>query len=160
MMYPSTVQSIQKDGRIRNFLKLPSKAPIIRLVASEPKVVESFPEESMNLELLREVIDKIPSVTDMNAFAQLKGRLRAKLDEIDDLIFPFLHWLVVTNGAHLRLLKEEERFPGYLFICLYQCKISDIIFALMRTESAAGLERRFNLSCSAVLKRKRLRFSD
>jgi len=36
--------------------------------------------------------------------------LRMKLDEIDDLIYPLLRWLIATNLSHIRLLREEENF--------------------------------------------------
>jgi hypothetical protein len=36
--------------------------------------------------------------------------LRVKLDEIDDLIFPLLQWLIISNSSHIRILREEEKF--------------------------------------------------
>ena len=34
-----------------------------------------------------------------------KRLLRQKLDEIDDLIYPLLRWLLISNPSHLRLLR-------------------------------------------------------
>lgn len=36
--------------------------------------------------------------------------LRVKLDEIDDLIYPLLQWLITSNLSHIRILREEEQF--------------------------------------------------
>ena len=134
------VQREQPDGSQRSFTipaaqaakkgKHPSALPTSSVSgkAQDTCGLDEFPEEEMNLSLLRQVLNKVPSVKQMQAWA-LGGSdasgggsgveqrvesggvlLRRKLDELDDLIYPLLRWLLVTNKAHLRPLRPDERF--------------------------------------------------
>jgi len=90
-----------KEVEVRRLVEFQSLAP-----------GQECPADLQNLPELENVVKKIPSVEEMTEWAkQGKKMLREKLDEIDDLIYPLLMWLLTTNRAHLRPLAAREKFP-------------------------------------------------
>ena len=73
-----------------------------------------MPKDQMDLQALKKTVSGIPSVADMSQWAVRGGSslLRQELDKIDVLIYPLLRWLVTTNKAHLRRLREDEQFSS------------------------------------------------
>jgi len=78
LMYPSSVQRQQADGTVRSFVKLPhttatsANAKKTTAAASSKKSAlnDEFPAECMDLPLLKEVLDKMPSIACLQAWAR------------------------------------------------------------------------------------------
>jgi hypothetical protein len=65
--------------------------------------------ESKDVGLLSTVIDAVPEIGHMLKYKSVT-ELRAALDALHPLVYPFLIWLITSNRAHLRALKSHERF--------------------------------------------------
>eukprot|EP00478_Filoreta_tenera_P000560 GABV01000565.1.p1 GENE.GABV01000565.1~~GABV01000565.1.p1 ORF type:complete len:397 (+),score=111.12 GABV01000565.1:104-1192(+) len=66
---------------------------------------------AQDVEKLKDVLQKCPSVDDLIQICRLGGNsaLKAQLSALDPLLYPLLQWLLTSNRAHLRLLRPEER---------------------------------------------------
>lgn len=80
--------------------------------------------KSLDVAKLLEVIKKCPSIIEMRTWVN-EGLLIYNLNEIDDLLYPLLKWLITSNRSYIRLLKPEERLSDidapyqFAFISFY-----------------------------------------
>lgn len=63
-----------------------------------------------NIELLLQVLNHMPPVSEMVRFQQ-DSSLKEALDSRHKLLYPLLQWLIRSNRSHLRLLSKSEMCP-------------------------------------------------
>lgn len=88
--FPMGLQATLKDGSKATFLT---------------------PDNKRNHEKVREVLEKIPSLTILTSWID-KGILKDSCDELDPLLYPLLRWILASNRSHLKKLDPEEQITG------------------------------------------------
>jgi len=58
--------------------------------------------------LLKQTLEKLPSVPEMSQMGTNQKQLKAGLDKIDTLLYPLLRWIITSNRCHLKKLDEKE----------------------------------------------------
>jgi len=93
---------------------------------------------------LKAVVAFIPSIKDMLKFKD-NATLKAHLDNEHLLIYPFLLWLITSNRAYLRPLKQEEIIKGipteHQFIMLSQPPAREELWRRKKAEFERKLGR-------------------
>ncbi|KAL6051672.1 Poly [ADP-ribose] polymerase 6 [Balamuthia mandrillaris] len=88
--FPDAVQSVQKDK-----------------YGNEESVRTFRDGATKNFDLVASVCEKLPSIDEMKKFTD-EMLLKAYLDNLDDLCYPLLRWIMMSNRAHLSLLPKDK----------------------------------------------------
>jgi hypothetical protein len=94
--YPENVSYFKPDGTLLSFLKSDQKAH--------------------DHQKLLGVLDRIPAIKSMQKY-KTSSELKWHLDQIHELIYPLLVWLITTNRAYLRPLRPKEQFSQLKQVC-------------------------------------------
>lgn len=103
--------AIQGDGK--RFLPFPAHLEVKWKDAQGKEVARRFQASpvgdptSSDLQQVRQIIEKLPSVAEMARWRTTQ-ELKMELDKRDHMAFPLLRWILTSNRAHLSKLKPSE----------------------------------------------------
>ena len=97
----SMLYSAVNGGRIE--LNFPDQ-----VMLDSPNYLFIKPDGTQDVEQLRQVLELLPSVREMEVMARsTKPTLKEQLDTQDRRLYVLLRWLVSSNRSHLRLLTPQ-----------------------------------------------------
>ena len=165
LMYPSTVQRSQADGTVRSFVKsdlenndgsspsdrngAATSSSATNTAAASPLSPESnvgFPAERMNLPLLKDVLDKMPSIACLQAWArgeEASSEAASDSEEYHNSAYPLDP--ETTNGSYVE--SAPKSMP-------YSLPVSNISAEFVSPHKEWSADRQIRERSGTMLRRK------